>query len=218
MSFTIEYNTSDFADYGISSYLDEWLSEFGDANHTNGNVSPANSGGFYGGTPTSGTQYALASPSNQISAFLAEGDLNYRMDTHVLSGSLDALQFGDGLTGGDDSGPFSISEANASFNGLGFASEGSDGVVHQAVYGLMTGRVDPAEQALASIFDSLLGTNDSYSNQNSVFHTATFGALDGNSDGTVTEAEITAYAAGSAAAEAVTTVGIADAPAELLVA
>lgn len=217
MSFSIGYDTTSFANYGVSSYLDDWLANFGDANHTSGNVDDSNSGGFYGGTQLSGTQYALSSPTNQTSAFIAGGSLTYDMSTHILSGSLDSLDFGDVLSGGD-TGAYSLQDSQASFNGLGFASEGSDGVVHQAIYGLMTGRVDPAEQALASIFDSLLGTTDSYSNQNSVFHTATFGALDGNSDGTVTEAEITAYAAGSAAADAVTTVGIADAPAELLVA
>lgn len=208
MSFSITYS-ADYSDLDISSYLtDEWLATFGDANHTNGNVTPSNSGGFYGGADQfSGTQYALVSPDNQISAFLAEGNLTYEFNSHILYGSLDSLTFGDGLVGGDTS-EYVIQEPQVTFNGLDLSStlnEGSAGVVHQSVYGLMTGTVDPLIDALEGIFSGL--------NASSAFDVA-FQDLDLDGDLTITEAEITAY--GSAATAA--TVGVAEVTDELLAA
>ncbi|ATA21619.1 heme acquisition protein HasA [Gibbsiella quercinecans] len=205
MSFSITYS-ADYSDLDISSYLtDEWLATFGDANHTNGNVTPSNSGGFYGGADQfSGTQYALVSPDNQISAFLAEGQLSYNFTNHVLSGSLDSLTFGDGLAGGSTS-EFVVQEPQVTFNGLNLSSTGSDGVVHQSIYGLMTGTVDPLIDALEGIFSGL--------NASSAFDVA-FQDLDLDGDLTITEAEITAY--GSAATAA--TVGVAEVTDELLAA
>lgn len=205
MSFSITYS-ADYSDLDISSYLtDEWLATFGDANHTNGNVTPSNSGGFYGGADQfSGTQYALVSPNNQISTFLAEGQLSYNFTNHVLSGSLDSLTFGDGLAGGSTS-EFVVQEPQVTFNGLDLSSTGSDGVVHQSIYGLMTGTVDPLIDALEGIFSGL--------NASSAFDVA-FQDLDLDGDLTITEAEITAY--GSAATAA--TVGVAEVTDELLAA
>lgn len=205
MSFSITYS-ADYSDLDISSYLtDEWLATFGDANHTNGNVTPSNSGGFYGGADQfSGTQYALVSPDNQISAFLAEGQLSYNFTNHVLSGSLDSLTFGDGLAGGSTS-EFVVQEPQVTFNGLNLSSTGSDGVVHQSIYGLMTGTVDPLIDALEGIFSGL--------NASSAFDVA-FQDLDLDGDLTITEAEITAYGSATTAA----TVGVAEVTDELLAA
>jgi len=203
MSFSINYN-SDVSSDTISAYLASFASAFGDVDHTNGNVDDNNSGGFYGGGFFDGTQYGITSTANDISAVLAEGDLNYTFFTspaHTLYGDLDTVTLGDSLLGGSDTA-YSIDEVGASFDGLDLSSassEGHSGTVHQVIYGLMEGDVDPLEAALADIFDGILSVTDSQSNAASIFNTATFAGLDDNSDGTITEAEITAYASASVA-------------------
>ncbi len=203
MSFSINYN-SDVSSDTISAYLASFASAFGDVDHTNGNVDDSNSGGFYGGGFFDGTQYGITSTANDISAVLAEGDLNYTFFTspaHTLYGDLDTVTLGDSLLGGSDTA-YSIDEVGASFDGLDLSSassEGHSGTVHQVIYGLMEGDVDPLEAALADIFDGILSVTDSQSNAASIFNTATFAGLDDNSDGTITEAEITAYASASVA-------------------
>ncbi|MEC5344548.1 heme acquisition protein HasA [Brenneria populi] len=212
MSFSITYdvNNTEVSSYSISEYLDAWSAEFGDVNHTVGNVTENNTGGFYGGTTTSGTQYAITSTNNDYSALIAEGDLTYTLfndPAHTLYGTLDSVSLGDGLQGGGSTGTeYYLDAPQVSFDGLDITSdisEGQSGAVHQIVYGLMSGDVTPLNDALSSIFDNL--------DASSAFD-ASFAALDGDSDGTITEAEITAYA------DAVTTTGVADTSAELLAA
>ncbi len=70
-------------------------------------------------------------------------------------GQLDSLSFGDGLSGGDTS-PYSIQVPDVSFGGLNLSSlqaQGHDGVVHQVVYGLMSGDTGALETALNGILD-----------------------------------------------------------------
>ena len=205
MSFSINYNSNVSSDT-ISAYLASFASAFGDVGHTNGNVDDNNSGGFYGGGFFDGTQYGITSTANETSAVLAEGDLNYTFFTspaHTLYGDLDTVTLGDSLQGGSLFGTaYSIADVGASFDGLDLSSassEGHSGTVHQVIYGLMEGDVDPLEAALADIFDGILSVTDSLSNAASIFNTATFAGLDDNSDGTITEAEITAYASASVA-------------------
>lgn len=156
MAFSVNYDSS-FGSYSIHDYLGQWASTFGDVNHTNGNVTDANSGGFYGGS-LSGSQYAISSTANQVTAFVAGGNLTYTLfeePAHTLYGQLDSLSFGDGLSGGDTS-PYSIQVPDVSFGGLDLSSlrgEGHDGVVHQVVYGLMSGDTGVLETALNGILD-----------------------------------------------------------------
>lgn len=77
MAFSVNYDSS-FGGYSIHDYLGQWASTFGDVNHTNGNVTDANSGGFYGGS-LSGSQYAISSTANQVTAFVAGGNLTYTL-------------------------------------------------------------------------------------------------------------------------------------------
>lgn len=202
MSFSITYNPSEPCQT-IWDSLETFAGIFGDVNHTNGNVDASNSGGFYGGGPFDGTQYAI-NGVNPVSAILAEGDLTYSFMTapaHTLYGDLDSVTLGDGLDGGDASGPYEIDDPFLTFDGLGLSTDVNDltvtdrGIVHDVIYGLMSG--DPTElgKAVAGIFDTLLGVTDSWSSSSSVFSTATLCDLDGDSDGIVTEAEIIAYAA-----------------------
>ncbi|UYA59750.1 Hemophore HasA [Pectobacterium sp. F1-1] len=165
MSLSIQYDT-EFSSYSISQYLTEWSSLFGDANHTNGNVTDSNSGGFYGGTSwNNGTQYSLVSPNNATSAFVAEGNLTYQFSNHVLYGQLDSLTFGDGLSGGTST-EYAIQEPQVTFSGLDLSSivdSGREGVVHQVVYGLMSGQVQPLLDALTNAGIDINASLDSLS-------------------------------------------------------
>lgn len=200
MSFSINYDPTALSQ-SIWDSLEAFADVFGDVNHTNGNVDENNIGGFYGGGFFDGTQYGITSTDNDVSAILAEGDLTYSFVTdpaHTLYGDLDSVILGDGLDGGDASGPYEIDVPFLSFNGLGLSSditEGHAGVVHKVVYGLMSG--DPTElgKAVAGLFDGLLNVTDSWGDSTSVFNTATLSDLDGNNDGVVTEVEIIGYAA-----------------------
>ncbi|MCI1032185.1 MULTISPECIES: heme acquisition protein HasA [Raoultella] len=156
MAFSVDYDSS-VGSYSIHDYLAEWSATFGDVNHTNGNVDDSNSGGFYGGA-LSGSQYAITSTANNITSFVAEGNLTYTLfadPAHTLYGSLDGLSFGDGLQGGSSS-PYNIQALDVSFSGLGLSSaqsEGHDGIVHEVVYGLMSGDTSALETALNGILD-----------------------------------------------------------------
>jgi heme acquisition protein HasA len=156
MAFSVNYD-SYFGSYSIHDYLTEWSATFGDVNHTNGNVDSSNTGGFYGGS-LSGSQYAITSTANNITSFVAEGNLTYTLfadPAHTLYGTVDSLSFGDGLQGGSSS-PYNIQALDVSFSGLDLSSaqaEGHDGVVHEVVYGLMSGDTSALETALNGILD-----------------------------------------------------------------
>ncbi|MGP2763450.1 heme acquisition protein HasA [Serratia marcescens] len=157
MAFSVNYDSS-FGGYSIHDYLGQWASTFGDINHTNGNVvEGSNSGGFYGGS-LSGSQYAVTSTANNITSFVAGGNLTYTLfnaPAHTLYGQLDSLSFGDGLNGGGST-PYNIQVPDVSFGGLNLSSlqaQGHDGVVHQVVYGLMSGDTGALETALNGILD-----------------------------------------------------------------
>ena len=156
MAFSVNYDSS-VGSYSIHDYLTEWSATFGDVNHTNGNVDDSNTGGFYGGS-LSGSQYAITSTANNITSFVAEGNLTYTLfadPAHTLYGTVDSLSFGDGLQGGSSS-PYNIQALDVSFSGLDLSSaqaEGHAGVVHEVVYGLMSGDTSALETALNGILD-----------------------------------------------------------------
>ncbi|MFP9229661.1 heme acquisition protein HasA [Pectobacterium cacticida] len=214
MSFSITYSPA-FIDANISNYLTTWSGQFGDVNHTLGNVNNNNTGGFYGGeTFIDGTQYAITSTANNVSALIAEGDLTYTLfaePAHTLYGSLDSLTFGNGLKGGTATGTeYSLTDTQVAFSGLDITSgtsEGQSGEVHQVVYGLMGGTVQSLLDSLESIFSNLNAPNNAFD--------ASFSALDANSDGIITEAEIASY---TAPAASVDVVGVADTTVDLLAA
>lgn len=157
MNFYIQYDSA-LGDYSISDYLSEWSANFGDVNHTRGTVTSDNTGKFYGGDRLSGTEYGIVSKANNETAFIAEGELTYTLfndPAHTLYGQLDSLSFGNVLHGGGTT-PFSLEEVDVSFHGLDLSSireDAHDGVVHQVIYGLMSGDTQALETALDNILD-----------------------------------------------------------------
>ncbi len=166
MSLSITYSTT-YSSWTISDYLADWAGYFGDANHRVGEVEDGvNTGGFYPGT-LSGTQYALTSP-NSDAGFVAEGNLTYSLfsaPAHTLYGSLDTVSLGADVT--RDASGFDFSGgAEASFSGLGLSSllsEGHAGIVHQVVYGLMSGDASALQGALDGLLDDYgVDTGDTF--------------------------------------------------------
>ncbi|WP_409307319.1 heme acquisition protein HasA [Pectobacterium sp. B1J-3] len=175
MSFAITYD-SYYANYSITDYLTEWSAAFGDVEHTAGNteVGGNNTGGFYGGdTFIDGTQYGITSTQNEFSALIAEGDLTYTLfssPAHTLYGDLDSLSFGNVLKGGTTEGTtYSLAEPEVTFSGLDLSTDVANltldnrGVVHDVVYGLMSGDVQPLLTALTSAGIDINASLDSLS-------------------------------------------------------
>ena len=109
---------------------------------------PAGRGAFSGGI-FSGDEYALWSgddtsiPVEGGQALIIDsgdaGDLTYDFATHTVGGTIDALEFGVGVTqDGDD---FSTA-AKVVFSDLGLESTGADGIVNELITDLMAGNTD----------------------------------------------------------------------------
>jgi len=160
MSLSISYSST-YASWTVSDYLADWAGYFGDADHRAGTVEDGvNTGGFYPGS-LSGTQYALSSP-NSDAGFVAEGDLTYTLfnsPAHTLYGSLDEVSLGSKLIATSSGFDFTPGYEEVSFSGLGLFTDVADlttsdrGIVHDVIYGLMSGNAT----ALEGVLNDLLG-------------------------------------------------------------
>ncbi|PAU88150.1 heme acquisition protein HasAp [Pseudomonas sp. WN033] len=157
MSLSITYSAT-YSGWTISDYLADWTGYFGDANHREGEVEDGvNTGGFYPGS-LSGTQYALTSP-NSDAGFIAEGDLSYTLfanPAHTLYGELDSISLGSKLITGSSGFEFTSGYEEVTFSGFDLysaQSEGHSGIVHQVVYGLMSGDATALEGVLNDLLD-----------------------------------------------------------------
>lgn len=155
MSISINYN-AELANLTVSDYLADWSAFFGDINHRPGEVEEGkNTGGFYPGF-LSGSQYAVGSLESQAGVVI-DGKLAYTLfanPAHTLYGTIDSVELGTGLSA---KGPYTLESVEVSFEGLGeyltsAKAEGHDGIVHQVVYGLMSGD----STALTSALDTIL--------------------------------------------------------------
>lgn len=161
MSLSISYSST-YASWTVSDYLADWAGYFGDADHRTGTVEDGvNTGGFYPGS-LSGTQYALTSP-NSDAGFLAEGNLAYTLfssPAHTLYGDLDSVSLGADLVSTGPGFGFAPGGWEVSFSGLDLSTDVADlttsdrGIVHDVVYGLMSGNAT----ALEGVLNDLLAT------------------------------------------------------------
>ncbi|MEK1943439.1 MAG: heme acquisition protein HasA [Pseudomonas sp.] len=167
MSLSITYDTT-YASWTIADYLADWAGYFGDADHRIGEVEDGvNTGGFYPGS-LSGTQYALSSP-NSDAGFIAGGSLTYSLfspPAHTVYGSLDSISLGTDVAENTSGFYFAPGDQEVSFNGLGLSSalsEGHDGVVHEVIYGLMSGDATALDSALDTILAAYgVDTDDTF--------------------------------------------------------
>lgn len=122
--------------------LNAYLADF-DANFT-----PSGRGAFSNGL--SGDEYALWEDADQTipvengQAFIADsgsaGDLSYDIFTNIVSGTLDSLDFGTGVTdagGGDFS-----TDSDVLISGLGLSGSGAGNEVNALLLDLMRGNTD----------------------------------------------------------------------------
>lgn len=160
MSLSISYSTT-YANWTLSDYLADWAGYFGDADHREGSVEDGvNTGGFYPGS-LSGTQYALTSP-NSDAGFVAEGNLTYSLfanPAHTLYGNLDEVSLGSKLVETSSGFEFTAGYEEVSFGGLGLFTDVADlttadrGIVHDVIYGLMSGNASALEGVLNDLLD-----------------------------------------------------------------
>ncbi|WP_313515668.1 heme acquisition protein HasA [Pseudomonas sp.] len=160
MSLSITYTTT-YANWTVSDYLVDWAGYFGDADHRIGEVEDGvNTGGFYPGA-LEGTQYALTSP-NSDAGFIAEGDLTYTLfasPAHTVYGDLDSISLGTDVVSTGSGFGFASGGWEATFSGLGLSTDVADltttdrGIVHDVVYGLMSGDATALEGVLNGLLD-----------------------------------------------------------------
>lgn len=176
MSISINYN-AELANWTVSDYLADWSAFFGDINHRLGEVEEGkNTGGFYPGQ-LSGSQYAVGSLESTAGVVI-NGDLTYTLfaePAHTLYGTIDTIQLGTGLSA---KGPYTLESVEVSFEGLGeylasAKAEGHDGIVHQVVYGLMSGDSTALTGALDTILaDYGLSTDNTFDEIAAVLNSA----------------------------------------------
>ncbi len=149
ISITIGSKAGVNVNAGAGNYLDAVPSAF--------NPGENNFGYFYQSI-TSATAYGLAETKEGTvfsggAALLARGLLGYNIVTHVVTGRLDAIAFGDELNGlsggfGQTSTKMSLGTTDISFTGLGLdAAKGDD--VNGILYGMMTGDANAFLKLLA---------------------------------------------------------------------
>lgn len=161
MSFSVNYD-AEWANTSVAEYLADWSALFGDINHRPGHVDTGpngNTGGFCPG-PLSGSQYAVGS-THSSAAVIAGGDLHYTLfsdPAHTFWGTIDSLQFGLGLNKPTLSNAnYTLNDVEVRFDGLGdyltaAQAKGHDGIVHEVMYGLMSGDAS----ALTDVLDTIL--------------------------------------------------------------
>lgn len=121
--------------------LNSFLADFGDTFTPNGR------GAFSQGI-FNGDEYALwegpetSAPATGRAVVLdsgSAGDLTYDFSTHTVGGTLDSIEFGTGVTSGTND--FST-DTSLEISGLGLASTGASGAVHQLLLDFMNGNTD----------------------------------------------------------------------------
>lgn len=122
--------------------LGAYLADFG------ANFTPSGRGAFSQGL--SGDEYALWEDADQTipvadgRAFVADsgaaGDLSYDIFTNVVSGTLDSLDFGTGVS--DSGGGDFSTDSDVLISGLGLSGSGAGNEVNELLLDLMRGNVD----------------------------------------------------------------------------
>lgn len=157
MTLTATINSSSGVNinYGASNYLDTVADAFDPATGRFGYFTVPLSGGSF----TNSSQYGLASQDvdgdgvyDDGSAFLAGGNMTYSTATNTLSGSVDTLTFGSGLSnitvGGYGYSSTSMAIGSTAFTLSSLGLTGTD--MNNVLYGLMNGDEAPLESWLAS--------------------------------------------------------------------
>ncbi|QJI31150.1 heme-binding protein [Pseudomonas sp. ADAK18] len=162
MTISVNYQSA-LGSISVSDYLTSWTTGFQTAGHGQGNT-----GGFSNGT-FSGDQYSTHGANNSDYAFIADSNtsqgLHYMYNpslpagsnlNHYLWGTLDNVELGTNLSGGNGS-DFNLSDYKVAFNGLDLSTaEGAGRVgnsVQDVIFNLMQGNTSALETVLNNLLD-----------------------------------------------------------------
>ncbi|MFF7707589.1 heme acquisition protein HasA [Pseudomonas sp. NPDC007930] len=185
--------TTAYSAYTLTDLVEAWAYNFGTAAHGAGNT-----GGFNTGY-LAGTQYASSSATSY--GFIAESDtgLSYNILSHVVTGNLDSLAFGEDLNGTNlntSSGNYTLTDVTFSITDLGWDSS----TTNAALADLLTLDADNGD-VLSQLSDLLAGLEDSFASAIASYN-STYGASE--TFETITVAELAQVGAAELA-----TVGVA---------
>jgi Ca2+-binding RTX toxin-like protein len=155
LTSTINSSSGVNVNYGATNYLDTITDAFDPATGRFGYFTSP----FVAGSFTNSSQYGVAGADTDLdgvyddgTAFLAGGNMTYSTATNTLSGTVDTLTFGTGLSNitvggyGYSSTSMSIGSTDFTLTGLGLSGT----TMNNVLYGLMNGDEEPLEAWLAS--------------------------------------------------------------------
>ncbi|WP_145589038.1 heme acquisition protein HasA [Yersinia rochesterensis] len=158
MTVSIQYN-SNFADYTLSSYTQQWATQNGDIKDTGAEGYSKDFGQFSGGGWLDGTQYSVGSSHGTGTAMIVEGDLKYAFAQHTFHGKMEGLELGKELINNQNSAGKQLDQVQLKICGLDITgdydpaktmAENHQGEMHKATYGLMRGNAEPLLEILAA--------------------------------------------------------------------
>ena len=152
MAVTINLNDANSDGVGInfSAYLNDFNTSFERADYGYfSRVSTDYSGNSYA---TTNVPFALFTGDASAWSFIADsgasGDFTYDPQARLLSGTLDGVSFGHGLTYDASSDSFSHTTQDIGISGLNLSGNGADNAVHALTYDLMSGNTAELETTL----------------------------------------------------------------------
>ncbi|PJG62522.1 heme acquisition hemophore HasA [Yersinia kristensenii] len=156
MTVSIQYN-SEFKDYTLSSYAQQWATKHGDIKDTGAEGYSKDFGQFAGGGYFDGTQYSVSSSHGTGTAMIVEGELKYAFAQHTFYGKMEGLELGESLADnqngiGKQLEQVQLKLCNLDITGDYDASktmaENHQGEMHKGTYGLMRGNAEPLLEIL----------------------------------------------------------------------
>ncbi|WP_145585578.1 heme acquisition protein HasA [Yersinia kristensenii] len=159
MTVSIQYN-SEFKDYTLSSYLQQWATKHGDIKDTGAEGYSKDFGQFAGGEFFDGTQYSVSSSHGTGTAIIVEGELKYSfMPQHTFYGKMEGLELGESLADNQNGIGKQLNDVQLKLCNIDITgdydvnktmAENHQGEMHKATYGLMRGNAEPLLEILAA--------------------------------------------------------------------
>ncbi|CFR22832.1 heme acquisition protein HasA [Yersinia kristensenii] len=159
MTVSIQYN-SEFKDYTLSSYLQQWATKHGDIKDTGAEGYSKDFGQFAGGGFFDGTQYSVSSSHGTGTAIIVEGELKYSfMPQHTFYGKMEGLELGESLADNQNGIGKQLNDVQLKLCNIDITgdydvnktmAENHQGEMHKATYGLMRGNAEPLLEILAA--------------------------------------------------------------------
>lgn len=157
MTVSIQYN-SEFKDYTLSSYLQQWATKHGDIKDTGAEGYSKDFGQFAGGGFFDGTQYSVSSSHGTGTAIIVEGELKYSfMPQHTFYGKMEGLELGESLADNPNGIDKQLNDVQLKLCNIDITgdydvnktmAENHQGEMHKVTYGLMRGNAEPLLEIL----------------------------------------------------------------------